>query len=62
MSAAWSSSSAPRLADALRAIESALGMEAETGEATYFGSAVGYSVSTPDPDDDGMGSNLTRKL
>ncbi|WP_432015080.1 hypothetical protein [Streptomyces cucumeris] len=56
------SRNAPRLADALRALESALGMEAETGEATYFGSAVGYSVSTPDADDDGMGPNLTRKL
>ncbi|WP_435242954.1 hypothetical protein [Streptomyces cucumeris] len=56
------SRNAPRLADALRALESALGMEAETGEPTYFGSAVGFGVSTPDADENGMGPNLSDKL
>lgn len=56
------SRNAPRLADALRTLGSTFGMEAETGEPTYFGSAVGLGVSTPDADDDGMGPNLTNKL
>ncbi|MCX5341815.1 hypothetical protein [Streptomyces atratus] len=53
---------APRLADALREITSVFGVEPEPGEPTYFGHAVGFGISTPDADDDGLGPNLTDHL
>ncbi|MFD7497958.1 hypothetical protein ACFV8T_37390 [Streptomyces sp. NPDC059832] len=53
---------APRLANALREITSVLGVEPDPGEPTYFGHAVGFGVSTPDADDDGLGPNLTDHL
>ncbi|MGW6020622.1 hypothetical protein [Streptomyces sp. NPDC055099] len=53
---------APRLADALRELNSALGVEAETGEPTYFGHAVDFGISTPDADESGLGPDLTDKL
>lgn len=51
-----------RLAAALRDLDSSLGVAAIPGEPTYFGSAVGYGIHTPDPTDDGLGPNLTDKL
>ena len=56
------SRNAPRLADALRGINSTLGVEAETGEPTYFGHAVDFGISTPDADESGLGPDLTDKL
>ncbi|QQC89027.1 hypothetical protein [Streptomyces alfalfae] len=56
------SRNAPRLADALLGINSALGVEAETGEPTYFGHAVEFGISTPDADEHGLGPDLTDKL
>ncbi|WP_432587661.1 hypothetical protein ABVG11_20190 [Streptomyces sp. HD1123-B1] len=56
------SRNAPRLANALCTLNSTFGVEAETGEPTYFGSAVGFGVSTPDADENGMGPNLSDKL
>ncbi|MFF2899988.1 hypothetical protein [Streptomyces sp. NPDC057966] len=53
---------APRLANALRDITSALGVEPDPGEPTYFGHAVGFGISTPDADDDGLGPDLTDHL
>ncbi|MFE7704446.1 hypothetical protein ACFU6I_01275 [Streptomyces sp. NPDC057486] len=53
---------APRLADALREITSAFGVEPEPGEPTHFGHTVGFGVSTPDADDNGMGLDLTDHL
>ncbi|MBC9717858.1 hypothetical protein H9Y04_35535 [Streptomyces sp. TRM66268-LWL] len=53
---------APRLAEALAELNSLLGVEADPGESTYFGSAVGLGVSTPDADENGLGPNLTDKL
>ncbi|MDG4856784.1 hypothetical protein P8605_01145 [Streptomyces sp. T-3] len=53
---------APRLSEALFELNSLLGIEAETGESTYFGSAVGFGISTPDADENGLGPNLTKKL
>lgn len=53
---------APRLADALRELNSTLGVEAETGEPTYFGHAVDFGISTPDADENGLGPDLTDKL
>ncbi|MFF3393014.1 hypothetical protein ACFYW1_19060 [Streptomyces sp. NPDC002669] len=53
---------APRLAEALREITSVLGVEPEPGEPTYFGHAVGYGVSTGDPDENGLGLDVTDHL
>ncbi|MFC8712111.1 hypothetical protein ACFUCQ_19630 [Streptomyces sp. NPDC057197] len=53
---------APRLADALQGISSVLGVTPETGDATYFGHAMGNGISTPDAYDDGLGPDLTDKL
>ncbi|MFF3919495.1 hypothetical protein ACFYZB_39935 [Streptomyces sp. NPDC001852] len=53
---------APRLADALRELTAVLGVGPEAGDATYFGHAVEYGISTPDAYDDGLGPNLTDKL
>lgn len=53
---------APRLADALRHMEKAFGLPAETGEPTYFGVAEGYGIATPDASKDGKGPDLTDKF
>ncbi|MFI1052958.1 hypothetical protein [Streptomyces griseoruber] len=52
---------APRLAAALKELEALLGVPAEPGEATYFGTAVGYGVMEPDAVD-GRGPDLTDQL
>ncbi|WP_211279172.1 hypothetical protein [Streptomyces longwoodensis] len=52
---------APRLAAALKELEVLLGVPAEPGEATYFGTAVGYGVMEPDVVD-GRGPDLTDQL
>jgi hypothetical protein len=52
---------APRLAAALRALDSLLGVVAEQGDPTYFGRAEGYGVETPDAID-GRGPDLTDLL
>ncbi|MGW3089737.1 hypothetical protein [Streptomyces sp. NPDC001108] len=56
------SRNAPRLADALREITSTLGVEPEVGEPTYFGHALGYGISTPDADKNGLGLDVTDRL
>ena len=53
---------APRLAAALRELNSALGVTPELGEPTYFGSALAFGIAVPDARDDGMGPDLTDKL
>lgn len=53
---------APRLAEALQDITSHFGVEPETGDPTYFGSAVGFGISTVDADADGMGLDVTDHL
>jgi len=53
---------APRLAGALRELNSALGVTPELGEPTYFGSAIEFGIAVPDAHDDGMGPDLTDKL
>jgi hypothetical protein len=52
---------APRLAAALQSLDVLLGVAAEPGEPTYFGSADGYGVKVPDVID-GRGPDLTDKL
>ncbi|WP_254709411.1 hypothetical protein [Streptomyces lunaelactis] len=52
---------APRLAAALQALDSLLGVAAESGEATYFGRAEGYGIQVPDVLD-GRGPDLTDLL
>ncbi|MBA0053982.1 hypothetical protein E0L36_24960 [Streptomyces sp. AJS327] len=49
---------APRLADAVRAVEAELGGRATPGEPTRFGVAEGYGVAAPDLEPDGSGPNL----
>ena len=39
---------APRLAAALQALDALLGVAAEPGEPTYFGTADGYGIKVPD--------------
>ncbi|MFJ6012901.1 hypothetical protein [Streptomyces sp. NPDC092952] len=56
------SRNAPRLADALREVTSTLGVKPEVGEPTYFGHAVGYGISTPDADRNGLGLDVTDHL
>ncbi|GGO89368.1 hypothetical protein GCM10012280_32340 [Wenjunlia tyrosinilytica] len=53
---------APRLAAALRALDSLLGTKAEPGEPTYFGAAEGYGVQAAEPSADGSGPDLTDRL
>ncbi|POX43077.1 hypothetical protein C3486_02345 [Streptomyces sp. Ru73] len=53
---------APRLAAALRELNSTLGVTPELGEPTYFGSATEFGIAAPDPHDDGTGPDLTDKL
>ncbi|OKI85074.1 hypothetical protein AMK11_21800 [Streptomyces sp. CB02414] len=53
---------APRLADALEELNAVLGVRAEPGEATYFGSATDLGIATADALDDGTGPNVTDKL
>ncbi|MBT2509841.1 hypothetical protein J7I98_29040 [Streptomyces sp. ISL-98] len=52
---------APRLAAALQALDSLLGVAAEPGEATYFGRAEGYGIQVPEVLD-GRGPDLTDLL
>jgi hypothetical protein len=52
---------APRLASALKALESLLGVAPEPGDATYFGRAEGYGVEVPELID-GRGPDLTDRL
>ncbi|WP_329135713.1 hypothetical protein [Streptomyces sp. NBC_00670] len=52
---------APRLASALKALESLLGVAPEPGDATYFGRAEGYGIEMPDLID-GKGPDLTDRL
>ncbi|WNE97492.1 hypothetical protein PS467_20230 [Streptomyces luomodiensis] len=52
---------APRLAAALRALDSLLGTPARPGEPTYFGCAEGYGIAEPD-EIDGLGPDLTDQL
>ncbi|MYT17996.1 hypothetical protein GTY76_37600 [Streptomyces sp. SID4951] len=53
---------APRLADALRGLNTALGVAPELGEPTYFGVATEFGIAAPDADEDGLGPDLTDKL
>ncbi|MET8183854.1 hypothetical protein [Streptomyces sp. NPDC005336] len=52
---------APRLAAALRDLDSLMGVAAEPGEPTYFGVAEGYGIKAPDIID-GRGPDLTDLL
>ncbi|MFF5706806.1 hypothetical protein ACFY7H_30615 [Streptomyces sp. NPDC012794] len=52
---------APRLAAALRELDGLLGVAAEPGEPTYFGTAVGHGLREPDIID-GLGPDLTDLL
>ncbi|MFE9623097.1 hypothetical protein [Streptomyces sp. NPDC006527] len=52
---------APRLAAALQELEELLGVAAEPGESTYFGTAVGHGVVEPEAVD-GRGPDLTDQL
>ncbi|MER6075433.1 hypothetical protein ABT187_42985 [Streptomyces sp. NPDC001817] len=52
---------APRLAAALKDLETLLGVMAEPGEPTYFGRAEGYGVGEPEVVD-GRGPDLTDQL
>ncbi|MEU7149932.1 hypothetical protein [Streptomyces sp. NPDC045470] len=52
---------APRLAAALRGLDSLLGIEAEPGEPTYFGTTEKYGIKAPDIID-GLGPDLTDLL
>ncbi|MFE7098909.1 hypothetical protein [Streptomyces erythrochromogenes] len=49
---------APRLAAALMELEQVLGVAAEPGEPTYYGSAEGYGLAAPDIID-GLGPDVT---
>ncbi|MGW8327937.1 hypothetical protein ACWGLE_08570 [Streptomyces sp. NPDC055897] len=53
---------APRLAAALTDLNSMLGVNAEPGEATYFGAAGSLGIETPDALEDGSGPNVTDRL
>ncbi|MCC3653171.1 MULTISPECIES: hypothetical protein [Streptomyces] len=50
---------APRLAEALRKLNAVLGVELETGETTYYGTPMESGIVTPDPDENGMGLDVT---
>lgn len=50
---------APRLAEALRELNSVLGVELEPGEPTYYGTPAESGIVTPDPDENGMGLDVT---
>lgn len=53
---------APRLSAALQELNSALGVQGEPGEVTYFGFATEYGIGTPDALADGIGPNVTDRL
>ncbi|MCC3653172.1 MULTISPECIES: hypothetical protein [Streptomyces] len=53
---------APRLAQALRELNSVLGVEPEPGEPTIFGAATELGIDTPDPYDDGSGPDVSHRL
>lgn len=53
---------APVLEAVLRRIDSAVGVPAEPGPATYFGSPEGYAIAAPDTDERGWGPDLTDKI
>ncbi|MFD7169764.1 hypothetical protein [Streptomyces violascens] len=53
---------APRLAAALTDLNSMLGVNAEPGEATYFGISGDLGVETPDALEDGSGPDVTDRL
>jgi hypothetical protein len=53
---------APRLAGALEELNSVLGVRAEPGEATYFGSSTDLGIATADALDDGTGPDVTDRL
>ena len=55
---------APRLAAALEDVETALQVETENGEGTYFGRAEGFWIKRPDSEDlvDGLAMNSTDRL
>lgn len=53
---------APRLTTALQELNTALGVDPEPGEPTYFGAATAEGIATPDADDDGLGPDLTARL
>ncbi|MDX2908665.1 hypothetical protein [Streptomyces griseiscabiei] len=52
---------APRLSAALRSLDTFLGVPAEPGDPTYFGSAEGHGIKRPDVID-GRGPDLTDLL
>ncbi|MFJ6529678.1 hypothetical protein ACIQMZ_30965 [Streptomyces longwoodensis] len=53
---------APRLTAALKDLSALLGGPPEPGERTYFGMATTEGVAEPEPDDNGMGPDLTSWL
>ncbi|WP_177235168.1 hypothetical protein [Streptomyces sp. MUSC 14] len=53
---------APRLTAALRDLTTLLGMPPEPGERTYFGASIVDGVANPDPDENGLGPDLTGRL
>lgn len=53
---------APRLTAALRDLTTLLGMPPEPGERTYFGASTVDGVANPDPDENGLGPDLTGRL
>ncbi|MEU9099793.1 hypothetical protein [Streptomyces sp. NPDC048361] len=53
---------APRLAAALTDLNPMLGVNAEPGEATYFGISGDLGVETPDALEDGSGPDVTDRL
>lgn len=53
---------APRLAQALRDLGTLLGVEAEVGEPTYFGTALDYGVEAPRGGSAGGGLDVTDRL
>ncbi|MZE80498.1 hypothetical protein [Streptomyces xinghaiensis] len=53
---------APRLAEALRELNSVLGVYPETGEPTIFGVAMELGIDTPAPYDDGSGPDVMDSL
>ncbi|MEU3421959.1 hypothetical protein AB0F39_25935 [Streptomyces murinus] len=53
---------APRLAAALRDLTELFGMPPEPGERTYFGASTVDGVADPDPDENGLGPDLTSRL
>ncbi|MFW6640707.1 hypothetical protein ACOALZ_11785 [Nocardiopsis algeriensis] len=58
------SANAPRLAAALKELETTLRAETEPGEPTYFGAVDGYGIRAPEPYEivDGRAPDLTDKI